>query len=931
MAVPGLFIRVYLSAKEFIAGTTLIRTHLNLLKSAFRAVFRTAIVAGFFLVLRSIFMTFSGLKNKIVSVTKSMAELNLAGLRTATVMSKGGSATAAMFNVLSKQARLLSTQVSYTAKQIQEGFFTAAIAGYNLADSMKVSISAMRLAELGGMAFGDTINSLIGIVNAFHINLSKLPRIANAISGAFTNSKMTLSDFFTSMKYVSASVVAVFGASTRTFLDTAAALMTMQDAGLDACYDDKTDVLTYDGWKNWTEVSKEDKFATVNSDTHAIEYQRATQLIKHKYNGDLYLFQSRYVDLAVTPNHRMYVRKRGKENFEIIQASDLCMKDKEFLVVGKNAQSLTPYTCHSDFKSHSTHFKRNKNPRKHYNEDKIKYNGFTYCAEVPNGLLIVRRNGKISVCGNSKAGVYLRGSLLKLQGSTSKVLNTLALYGANIYETTAASQQYFKTILSGQSALGTYYDQLNKLKQVQLDLVIAGKMGSAQYDVVTAKLGAVQQKVTALKSGLGDVFTQFTQAGGKLKPLSEVLDILGRSIPVEVLGKAFGVRGGVGIMVLLNNLAKMKEHRQTLEEVNRKYTEGQEILTSMFGKIMDSYMKKWAMLGNSIMGIFSVIFDALEKPATALIDSLLKGFTQVLKFVERNKSLFRMIFDDMAKGLQPIIDTFSKTLPDLVYKLGRIFSRQDFMTPIFGVTDKGGVGQVGEAATPGSAKPLEKIGALIQSIGSLVSAYVKVLITELQPVINFFATLFVTVLITQLKAQKDLFVSIGKTIAKSVYGYLKDNKAKIYKIVKGWGTKFVDTIVDNGPKLEALMVVLASVLATTFVALLMGMIPSIAELIWHGGGRSKKQLLAAAEKKLKGEDQKLSPLETIAAFTPIGGVKFQHETLKNLLETVTDSPKMAELVGLAEGAKKKVKESMDWFKDQILDLEKELFDTKQSF
>ena len=455
-------------------------------------------------------------------------------------------------------------------------------------------------------------------------------------------------------------------------------------------------------------------------------------------------------------------------------------------------------------------------------------------------------------------------------------------------------------------------------------------MGSTQYDVVTAKLGAVQAKVTALKSGLGDVFTQFTQAGGKLKPLSEVLDILGKSIPVEVLGKAFGVRGGVGIMVLLNNLAKMKEHRQTLEEVNRKYTEGQEILTSMFGKIMDNYMKKWAMLGNSIMGIFSVIFDALEKPATALIDSLLKGFTNVLKFVERNKSLFRMIFEDMARGLQPIIDTFSRTLPDLVYKLGRIFSRQDFITPIFGVTNKGGVAQVGEKITSGSADPMAKLGALIASLGSLVSAYVQLLITALEPVISLFATIFVTVLKTQLLANLEIFKTVGALMAKSVYDYLNNHKDAIDATLQSWGSKFVAFIVADFPKLVDLMKVLASAFVVAVGGLLKGLIPELAKALLGGGGKSEERLAAEAYAKEKGIEYEPSMLVLAAAVAmPIAayGLATLHNTLQALIET---PPEIQTLNGLVDKAKKKQGQLINWFKDKIESLELELYN-KQSF
>ena len=51
----------------------------------------------------------------------------------------------------------------------------------------------------------------------------------------------------------------------------------------------------------------------------------------------------------------------------------------------------------------------------------ISYDGEVFCAEVPNSLLIVRRNGRAIVSGNSKAGTALRTSMLKMVTPTEKL------------------------------------------------------------------------------------------------------------------------------------------------------------------------------------------------------------------------------------------------------------------------------------------------------------------------------------------------------------------------------------------------------------------------------------------------------------------------------------------------------------------------------
>ena len=73
------------------------------------------------------------------------------------------------------------------------------------------------------------------------------------------------------------------------------------------CLDENTDVLTETGWKNWDDVTENDKLATLNK-RGELEYQKPLALHKYWYNGDLIHFSSKYMDLMVTPNHRLYAK-----------------------------------------------------------------------------------------------------------------------------------------------------------------------------------------------------------------------------------------------------------------------------------------------------------------------------------------------------------------------------------------------------------------------------------------------------------------------------------------------------------------------------------------------------------------------------------------------------------------------------------------------
>lgn len=71
------------------------------------------------------------------------------------------------------------------------------------------------------------------------------------------------------------------------------------------CYDSQTDVLTRDGWKNWTDVNGTEEFLTLNMQTDEMEYQHATRLVRRKSEGPMIKISMAQVDALVTPDHKM--------------------------------------------------------------------------------------------------------------------------------------------------------------------------------------------------------------------------------------------------------------------------------------------------------------------------------------------------------------------------------------------------------------------------------------------------------------------------------------------------------------------------------------------------------------------------------------------------------------------------------------------------
>jgi len=94
------------------------------------------------------------------------------------------------------------------------------------------------------------------------------------------------------------------------------------------CYSEDTQVLTKEGWKYFYEVTKKDKVFTLNSETEEVELQEPTRFYEFKYDGKLYNFKSKKLDLLVTPNHNMAVRQYNPDlaseeyKFKFVKAKD---------------------------------------------------------------------------------------------------------------------------------------------------------------------------------------------------------------------------------------------------------------------------------------------------------------------------------------------------------------------------------------------------------------------------------------------------------------------------------------------------------------------------------------------------------------------------------------------------------------------------------
>jgi hypothetical protein len=100
------------------------------------------------------------------------------------------------------------------------------------------------------------------------------------------------------------------------------------------CTKSDTDVLTSKGWKKITEITTDDKVATLVNG--CLEYENPIEIQSYPdYEGNMYYIKNQAIDLAVTGNHRMWVsqpfgRGGGWTDFDFERADDLVGKLRRY-------------------------------------------------------------------------------------------------------------------------------------------------------------------------------------------------------------------------------------------------------------------------------------------------------------------------------------------------------------------------------------------------------------------------------------------------------------------------------------------------------------------------------------------------------------------------------------------------------------------------
>lgn len=71
------------------------------------------------------------------------------------------------------------------------------------------------------------------------------------------------------------------------------------------CFDNKTEVLTTDGWKFFKDLNGDETFYSLNLDTMEGEYVKSKNFFDYNYDGEMVNVDSQSISLCTTPNHKM--------------------------------------------------------------------------------------------------------------------------------------------------------------------------------------------------------------------------------------------------------------------------------------------------------------------------------------------------------------------------------------------------------------------------------------------------------------------------------------------------------------------------------------------------------------------------------------------------------------------------------------------------
>jgi YHS domain-containing protein len=164
-------------------------------------------------------------------------------------------------------------------------------------------------------------------------------------------------------------------------------------------------VLTDKGWKLHQDI-KDEKIAVYDPKTDTIRFEKPLRLYAYDYEGPMYHFKSKAVDVLVTPEHKMLFKTHNSPKWQVERAENL-LGNVVFKSIVKSALPSIKIT--------------EKTVRE---ISKVKYKGKVYCFATSTGFYVTMRNGKPAIQGNT-AEVVMQEYVTRLRMMQEIIGDTL--------------------------------------------------------------------------------------------------------------------------------------------------------------------------------------------------------------------------------------------------------------------------------------------------------------------------------------------------------------------------------------------------------------------------------------------------------------------------------------------------------------------------
>lgn len=92
-----------------------------------------------------------------------------------------------------------------------------------------------------------------------------------------------------------------------------------------ACYDKDTEVYTDQGWKYFKNLNGSEKILSRNQDGTST-FEKPLNYIKYHFKGQMHKYKSQNIDLCITPNHKIFMKKydtRTEQQYKLIASEDI--------------------------------------------------------------------------------------------------------------------------------------------------------------------------------------------------------------------------------------------------------------------------------------------------------------------------------------------------------------------------------------------------------------------------------------------------------------------------------------------------------------------------------------------------------------------------------------------------------------------------------